>query len=319
MLCPACNVEQPIGNRFCEDCGTRLESASESGPSKVEACRQCGAAPEAIDADGFCGRCGHERVAPPRDHFEISAAPHLAAVSDRGKRHPHNEDFLGVFSSPAGDVLVVCDGVSSSQNAAEASRVAAEVVCAALREGLAGTDGADALFRSAFHAAQNAVAALPWTKTLANDPPETTIVAAVRRGRHVTIGWVGDSRAYLLTSGGGRLLTHDHSWVNEVVDAGKMTLAEALQAPQAHALTRSLGGPVEDDVPQLAAIDLPAGHGCLVLCTDGLWNCAPTPDRLGDVLRTRLNGAALAIAQALVTYAHNRSGHDNITAAVLTY
>lgn len=190
MLCPACGVDQSSGHRFCEDCGARLDNAAAPAPGPTTAaCPQCGAAADTIDADGFCTQCGHERVAPPRDHFEVGAAPHLAGVSDRGRRHPHNEDFFAVAATPDGDVAVVCDGVSSSQNAADASRVAAEAACAALRKGIAATDTAAEVLRTAFRAAQDAVGVLPWTKALPADPPETTIVAVLRHGRHVTVGW----------------------------------------------------------------------------------------------------------------------------------
>lgn len=116
------------------------------------------------------------------------------------------------------------------------------------------------------------------------------------------------------------MLTRDHSWVNDVVDAGKMSMADALHAPQAHALTRSLGGPEVDWVPSLVTAELPPGRGCLLLCSDGLWNVAATAERLGELVRARpFGGDALAIARALVTFARDRSGHDNITAAVLTF
>src|SRR5579884_1012339 len=142
MRCPACGCEQPDENRFCEDCGARL-GAAPPGP----ACPQCGAGPDAVDADGFCTRCGHERVAPAGDYVEVVVSPRLAGVSDRGNVHPHNEDALALASDPAGDVLVVCDGVSSSQNAAGAAKAAAEAACAALLDGIGG-DGPAAMGRA---------------------------------------------------------------------------------------------------------------------------------------------------------------------------
>ena len=57
------------------------------------------------------------------------------------------------------------------------------------------------------------------------------------------MGWLGDSRAYYIGPDASRQLTHDHSWVNEIVAAGRMTRAEAETAPLAHAITRSVGGP----------------------------------------------------------------------------
>jgi serine/threonine protein phosphatase PrpC len=327
MRCPACACEQPAGNKFCEDCGTRLGAAPPAAPAAPVAdmppCPQCGAGHDAVDADGFCTRCGHERVAPADDHVEVVLSPRLAGVSDRGNVHPHNEDALALASDPAGDVLVVCDGVSSSQNPAQAAQAAARVACAALLEGARSANGdPEALVAKAIWAAHAAVRAVPYSRTEKDDPPEATIVAALRRGPRITIGWLGDSRAYFVNGTAARQLTEDHSWVNEVVAAGEMTLAEALRAPQAHCITRTLGGPTgpaaTGDEPSLLAFDVPDGAGHFVLCTDGLWNYAPEPGQLAGLVRRQAAGAdALAVARGLVNFARSTRGHDNITVAVL--
>ena len=325
MRCPRCGSDQPAVNRFCEDCGAALAAAPvvvPPGPGP-RACPQCGAGPGEVDGDGFCTRCGHERVPPARDHREVSVSPRLAAVSARGTCHRRNDDSVALASDPEGDVLVVCDGVSNSQRADEAAEVAATAACASLR-GAAARGLADdrAAVEAAIGAAHAAVRALPYTRGGRDDPPEATIVAAVRRGRRVTVGWLGDSRAYVLVPAGGRQLTEDHSWVNEVVAAGRMTRAEALAAPLAHAITRTLGRPVgaaaTGDDPSLADFDLPAGPGYLVLCSDGLWNVAPDPGTLAEVAGRNAPGTdALGVARGLVAYAREHGSRDDITAAVL--
>jgi serine/threonine protein phosphatase PrpC len=319
MRCGACGLEQVEGNRFCEDCGASLAPAAGAGRAAGAACPECGAGAETADADGFCSRCGHERPAPERDRIEISLGPHLAGVSDRGKHHPRNEDFFALAADAHGDVLVVCDGVSSSQSPDVAAATAATTASAALDEALrSGGLSAPAAVAAALRAADSALAALPRPWGNGQDPPETTIVLALRQQRALTVGWVGDSRAYLAGPGGGCLLTEDHSWVNEVVAAGLMTRARAVRAPQAHCVTRTLGGPVPGDEPALANFDLPDGSGYLILCSDGLWNEVPEPDTLAALVRAQPAGIdALGVARALVAYALGRSGRDNITAAVL--
>jgi serine/threonine protein phosphatase PrpC len=252
--------------------------------------------------------------------MEVRAAPHLAGVSDRGRHHPRNEDYLALAAGAVAEVLVVCDGVSNSHDPAGASEAAALAACAALRAGLRpGILPAETDMAAAVEAARRAVLALPCPPGAAQDPPETTLVAAVRRGRRLVLGWVGDSRAYLLGAG-ARLLTRDHSWVNEVVSAGLMTPAEAARAPQAHCITRSLGGRpgADNDAPSLAALDLPEGPACLLLCSDGLWNCAAEPHRLADLVRRAPAPDALDVARILVDFALDAGGKDNITAAVMT-
>ena len=119
----------------------------------------------------------------------------------------------------------------------------------------------------------------------------------------------------------GRLLTRDHSWVNEMVDAGEMTEAEALRSKQAHAITRCLGplnGEPPDDVPVPSVVTLPAPPGGLLLvCSDGLWNYAAAPDELAALIRSSPDGDALALCRHLVDFALVQGGRDNITAAVV--
>jgi serine/threonine protein phosphatase PrpC len=256
--------------------------------------------------------------------MEVCLSPRLAGVSDRGRRHHRNEDFLALTTEPAGDVLVVCDGISSTQTPDAASQAAAVAACAVLSTGLRdAVADPRALMEDAVAAAHAAVRALPSsTATEADGPPETTLVAALRRGRRLTVGWLGDSRAYHVGPGAVRQLTHDHSWVNEVVAAGKMSREEAEDSPNAHAITRSIGGPTTGpaatgDDPSLLDVELPAGPGWLVLCTDGLWNLTPEPVQLAELVRDPGVPDALEVARRLVAYACNRRGHDNITAAVL--
>jgi serine/threonine protein phosphatase PrpC len=287
MRCPGCGQEQCDANKFCEDCGASLR-----GPA---------------------------RPAAARDRLERVAAPHLAGVSDRGNCHRRNDDFLALAAHERGDVLVVCDGVSSSSMPDVAAEVGAEAardaLLVALRAGAAGP----AALGPALAAADAAVRALPCRTGPGEEPPETTIVAALRQGRRLTLSWLGDSRAYLFAPGLARQLTEDHSWVNEVVAAGEMTPAEALRAPQAHCVTRTLGGPGAGDVPAWRGLELPDGPGWLLLCTDGLWNYAPAPEQLAEVVRRHEGAAALDVARALVGHALRQRGHDNVTAAVLAF
>jgi serine/threonine protein phosphatase PrpC len=81
-----------------------------------------------------------------------------------------------------------------------------------------------------------------------------------------------------------------------------------------------VGGSGPVDEPALEAFDLPPGAGYLLLCTDGLWNCVPEPERLAGLLaHPEPASDALAAAQRLVDHACDRCGHDNITAALLAF
>lgn len=324
MTCPRCSAAVPDGARFCEACGANLvpelaKDASVSG----EHCR-CGAGPEAKGADGYCSVCGLRwpaaREPLPRDHVEVVLTPAFAGVTDRGKRHKSNEDALALADVPEDigtAILVVCDGVSSAQRADEASDIGAQTACASLRDAVRGgsLDG-EAAMKAAILAAHNAACAVPYDPDKPKDPPGATLVAALVRGGTVTLGWLGDSRAYWIGAGSAVLLTHDHSWVNAVVDAGEMTEKDALKAPEAHAITQCLG-PLNDGVPEPTILTVPlAGPGRLLLCTDGLWNYAPGADPLAGLVRAA-GGDALGVCRSLVAFALSKGGRDNITVALI--
>jgi serine/threonine protein phosphatase PrpC len=290
MLCLACGQRQPDDNRFCEDCGAPLA-----------------AAPAAVAPSPAPSAAG-------RDRLELRVSDRLAGLSDRGLVHRSNDDFLALATAPGWDVLVVCDGLSSAQHADQAAAVAAEAACSVLRGG----GGPESLMAAAVQAAQDAAAGIPFDRGSAADPPETTLVAALRRGRRLTVGWLGDSRAYWIGPDGARPLTRDHSWLEETVAAGKLSRAEALRSPLAHAVTRTVGGPTgAADQPSLLTLDLPPTSGVLLLCSDGLWNTVPEPWQLAALVRRTNAADALTLARALVAHALDAGGHDNITAAVL--
>jgi len=259
-----------------------------------------------------------------REHLEMALTPHCGAVTDRGLSHPCNEDALALaqVNDRKAYVLVVCDGVSSSQAADLASQAAAEAACNALTEALYSHDGmTETAMHAAVDAALLAVRALPYTNSEDRDPPSTTLVAAVVCEGRATIGWVGDSRAYWVNGERVQQLTHDHSWLNEVVVAGDMSLEEARRSPQAHALTRWLGADADAHTAAAAVVQVAlSGVGLLLLCTDGLWNYVPELAQLAALVQEATAQApdAVTVARRLVTFACARGGHDNVTAAVLS-
>lgn len=342
MLCPNCGEEAPDAARFCESCGVKLavETASTEPLPTTSAglppCR-CGAGPGEVDAQGFCTACGIRRVSGPkaasreplpRDHVEIVLSPNFAGVTDRGKRHPCNEDDLALALEEKDGrpvyVIVVCDGVSSSQNADAASAAGVTAACEALRQAIqAGATDMEQAMLDAIQTAHKAVLTVPFAPEGVKDPPGATLVAALVCDDSAVIGWVGDSRAYRLDVNGAHPLTHDHSWINRVVDAGEMSEEEAEHAPEAHAITQCLGlmdvnEPDEAPEPSVTTVPLPSPCRLLV-CTDGLWNYAPHPEQVAALVAEKAtDGEALTLARGLIDFALEQGGRDNITAAILS-
>ena len=325
MSCPRCSAAVPDGARFCEACGTNLAPGPAAATATGEHCR-CGAGPDAKGADGYCTVCGLRwpaiRQPLPRDHVEFPISQSFAGVTDRGKRHACNEDALALTVEDVPEqadcfILVVCDGVSSSQRADDASAAAANAACTSLQEAVRGGGmNNEAAMRAAISAAHAAASEVPYDPAQPKDPPGATLVAALVRGGTATLGWLGDSRAYWIGETSATLLTHDHSWVNAVVDAGEMTEEDALKAPEAHAITRCLG-PLNDGMPEPTILTVPTtGPGRLLLCTDGLWNYAPQTEQLAGLVRAG-GEDALMVCRRLIEFALSKGGRDNITVATV--
>ena len=291
-------------------------------------CRACG---EGHIVDGYCDHCGTPPP-DPRDHFTELPAGWVGGVCDIGKRHARNEDAMSLSATEAPGsraVLVVCDGVSMATDSHIASLAAAKAARAVLDQPLPrGVGTHDAWAAAAGRALTVAVARANQAVAECVDedvpnPPSCTIAAAVVENGLVVCGNVGDSRVYWLPDDPGEpalQLGRDDSFAQEQMAAGVPRL-DAENGPHAHSITRWLGKDAPDDVtPHLTTVQPGQGSAWLMVCSDGLWNyCSEAED-----LRGLLHEAAGrpdeatpgAIAQALVDFANEQGGRDNITVAL---
>jgi serine/threonine protein phosphatase PrpC len=258
----------------------------------------------------------------------------VAAVSDRGHRHHRNEDYFAVSVTALPDgtpavIAVVCDGVSSATRPDEASQAASEAAGAALLASVPrGTHPQQAMHEAiiAASAAVNALAAEPagaqqHDRYRQQNAPACTFVGAVVGGGLLTVGWVGDSRAYWVPddrSAPAARLTEDDSWAAQMVANDLMSEAEAYADVRAHAITGWLGADAYEVEPHTASFK-PDGPGVVLVCTDGLWNYAETADRMAGVLPLDAPRKPLHSARTLVAHALDGGGHDNITVAVVPF
>ncbi|MEV5576672.1 protein phosphatase 2C domain-containing protein [Spirillospora sp. NPDC052269] len=213
--CPTCGDPVQPTDQFCERCGrerpgaTGRAAARPGGRAAARAdgraaghgpdparCVDCGALD--IDEDGYCGRCGL-RQPTGREHMEIAlTGPDgyvaAAGVSDVGRRRRRNEDAFAMSLLPAAVCAVVCDGVATAPGSDEASRVAADTGATVLGQRLAAGDGRLAATRAAIDRAAAEVAALAVPGP--SGSPACTYVSVLVDATSVTVGWVGDSRAY---------------------------------------------------------------------------------------------------------------------------
>ncbi len=299
--CAACADERTTGAAFCEVCGRSL--MPEPG------CPHCGT-PGGVGEDGYCEHCGM-LAGRERDHLETDCGATAAAVTDRGLRHHRNEDAMWLATRGDEIDVVVSDGVSSSFDPDVASLTAVQAAGELLPAG----DVAEAI-----GAAQVAVAGL----AAEGDPrrqasnPACTIVAAVIRGDAVTVGWIGDSRAYWVPEvGPAEQLTEDDSWATHVIALGADP-EQAMRDPKAHAITAWLGADAGKIAPRTAEF-IVGDPGHLVLCSDGLWNYLTDPAAFAAAVREGLReqGTLISAARWLADYANTAGGADNITVALI--
>jgi serine/threonine protein phosphatase PrpC len=299
-------------------------------------CPACGSAE--TDEDGYCTGCG-QRQATGADRAVLELAT-VAGVTDRGVRKRRNEDATAIGELPGTTLVVVCDGVSSSSRADSAAHAAVDAAMPALLDAVtSGTPDTEATVLAAA-AAQRAVAATANSSTETN-PPSSTYVSAIVRDGAVTLGWIGDSRAYWLPpdlpgtdqagpeddgeSGIGVLpdgavltgparLTVDDSFAGQLAAAGVPVL-EAHADPQAGALVRWLGADA-DGGPARVATFRPTGPGRLVVCSDGLSRYRPTA---AELAASAPAGTPVGTAADLVQLARDHGGVDNITVVLVPY
>ncbi len=220
--------------------------------------------------------------------------------SEVGLVRKNNQD--SGYASP--HLLVVADGMGGAAAGDLASAVAVE----AIRQVDAPTPSAQMLdvLAGAVSRANNRIADLV-EADLSLDGMGTTVTAALFDGEDLGLAHIGDSRAYLFRGGTLERLTHDHSWVQSLVDDGKIDEAEAAVHPHRSLLLKVLNGQPTNE-PDLSRTTLALGDR-LLFCSDGL--CGLVSDaEIADALALADAGAAL---ERLVGEALEQGGIDNIT------
>jgi serine/threonine protein phosphatase PrpC len=321
--CPRCAAPVGAADSFCESCGVELTPpmVSAAPPGYQAECPVCSVDPEAppsaITADGYCESCGR-KVPSGRDHSELDLGL-LAGVTDRGLRHTRNEDAMALATAdaPGGPVAVavVCDGVSTSPRPDEASLIAAQAAVRALLTSARRGDDPRQASLAAVYSARQALTGI----SSPGEAPSSTYISAVAGRDAVTVCWLGDSRAYWLSTGPDVIrLSTDDSLAEEMVARGAMSEAQALASPQAHVITRWLGVDLAEPEPHVVRFE-PPGPGVVLLCTDGLWNYRPEAADLAELALPAAVTDPLGAAAELVKFAIDAGGMDNITVVLVPF
>lgn len=240
-----------------------------------------------------------------------------------GKQRDHNEDTLFAISLAFGGetsgypvgLFIIADGMGGHQYGEVASAAAARTIAANLLKHFYPfksdpkanmEESLQELMHEAINEAQRAV-------MQAAPGSGTTLTAALILGQQMTIGHVGDSRAYAIhTYGSGEPLTRDHSLVKRLEELGQISSEEAAIHPQRNVLYRALG---QGEVLEADIFTAPFPQpGYLLLCSDGLWSVISENTLFNSVIGAKDLQSA---CQKLVAAANEAGGPDNISVIIV--
>jgi protein phosphatase len=249
------------------------------------------------------------------------------AVTHPGKSGKNNEDNYAVSAHTISEsdstpsiIAIIADGVGGHQAGEVASSLAVEMISQVLAE----SDAIQPLaaLEEAFSETNQSIYSQA-TSNPANAGMSTTAACAWVIGDRLYLAAMGDSRIYLKRGDRIIQLTVDHTWVQEAIESGILTLEQARSHPNAHLIRRYLGSkqpaipdfrlrlrPEESDQQAVANQGMHLDLGdYLILCSDGLTDLV-SDDEINAALGSRAFQNAL---DGLIELANKRGGHDNIT------
>lgn len=235
----------------------------------------------------------------------MAIAFHFAARSDTGLVRSENQD--SGYAGP--HLLLVADGMGGHAGGDIASSTAVGELVRLDDDSLRSEE-------SSTHLARCIARANEELGHLTDQRPElqgmgTTVTALLRTRNKLAVAHIGDSRAYLLRGEDLTQITHDHSFVQTLIDDGRITEDEAATHPQRSLVTRVLTGQPTDE-PDLMVREVRPGDRYLV-CSDGLSGFVAS-DTIVEVLRG--SGSPAEVADRLVGLALKAGAPDNVTVVV---
>ena len=258
-------------------------------------------AAEPVHAPGRCelsleGRADTEFISGSNSFISWGAR------SDVGLVREHNEDSF-LLRTP---LFAVCDGMGGHAAGEVASSIAVKVIGEE-----APNTADDVLLGAAIEAANQAVIEAP-QKGIGKPGMGSTASAIFIEGNQMAVAHVGDSRIYLLHHGTLVRVTHDHSYVEELVDSGQITADEARNHPSRSVVTRALGSDPEMYADHFT-LEVSDGDR-IILCSDGLSSMI-LDDEIESIAVSNITPQNAA--DSLVSAALTAGGADNITVIVV--
>jgi protein phosphatase len=238
-------------------------------------------------------------------------------ASDVGRVREHNEDTIGVDSDIG--LLVLADGMGGYNAGEVASGIAVKTIMSLVKEALerqdmtvpdaeTGLSRPSIVLRDAIARANKIIYQTAKTQPQC-EGMGTTVVACLFSDNKVSIAHVGDSRLYRLRANRFEQMTMDHSLLQELVDRGFYSQAEAQRATNKNYVTRALG--VEPTV-DVEIHEQPALKGDFyVLCSDGLSDMVEDEDI--HLTISTFSASLETVAKQLIQLSNDNGGRDNVS------
>jgi protein phosphatase len=299
-----------------EELTNELSTSSTPSGERDEAATQADAeqapAPETIEPQGATDSAlaGEQANSSAEPSAVDAGAPSMriavSALTDVGCLRKNNEDFYGYDESLG--IYVICDGMGGMAS----GEVASSRTVAAILKSYADSAASGLPVSSRLLLAINTANLDVWEcgQIPENKGMGTTVVVAALDGEKLILGNVGDSRAYILQDDKCAQLTVDHSYVNELIRNGTLTIENAHLADlkgMESVITRAVGVGAEVQ-PDFYSVDLKPGIGVL-LATDGLTRYF-AEDKIAAILAASTFDTACA---NLIQMAKKEGGQDNVT------
>lgn len=253
----------------------------------------------------LAARCEAAGRESNEDNYQIIAD----IATDRHGFTANEELTLGNL----GTLLVVCDGMGGMNAGEVASAIAVQTVKDCFYKSKITKDALarpEKFITAAIQAADAAIKAESKRNPATEGMGSTIVLVWLLHGK-AYIGWCGDSRAYRYNAVSGlERLSHDHSYVQELVDAGSITEELAFFHPNNNIITRSLGDPRGAAQPDVRAFDIQQGD-IYLLCSDGLCGCLQD-HQIQEVIEQ--HHATVSECRDALWAADEAAGwHDNVT------
>ena len=236
----------------------------------------------------------------------------IGAKTDTGHYRKINEDSFFIYRNERLVGGMVADGMGGHNAGEVASKMAAELIKSSIIEGFYPEMDyieLSEVVRRAFAEANEEIFRKSKVEANTTGMGTTAAAAFVFGGKLITAN-VGDSRVYLIKNGEIHQLTRDHSFVEELIEQGNITPEIAMLHPQKNYITRALG--TDNFVKTDILINEYDGE-TVVICTDGLTNLV-TDEQIVDIISQYEDYQEAA--EALVNFANQKGGPDNITCVV---